>query len=131
MDDGEETTAIITNESDAVGEPMALIADNDKLDIVDNEYDGEYHNFNDVLKLDEMDIRLIYYDWLADSAATTHITHQCDAFITYELILEVPISSVGGLKMHVIRQGRVNLQLECDGKIYILELQDVLHVPDN
>ena len=102
MDDGEETTAIVADESDTVEEPMALIADNDKLDIVDDKYDGKYHNFDDVLNSDEMDIHLIYYGWLADSAATTHITHQRDAFITYELIPEVPISSVGGLKMCAI-----------------------------
>ena len=52
-------------------------------------------------------------------------------FITYESILEIPISSVGGLKTHVIRQGRVNLRSECDNKTYILELHDVLHIPDN
>jgi len=81
---------------------MALIADNDKSDIVDNKYDGKYHNFKDVLNSDEMDIRLIYYDWLADSAATTHITHQHNVFITYELIPEVPISGVGRLKICAI-----------------------------
>jgi len=111
---------------------MALIADDDKLGIVDDDtYDGEYYNFDHVPSSDEMDIRLIYYDWLADSAATTHITHQRDAFITYKIIPEVPISGVGGLKTHVIGRGRVNLQLECDGKTYILELHDILHVPDN
>jgi hypothetical protein len=26
---------------------------------------------------------LIYYDWLVDSATTSHITHQWDVFITY------------------------------------------------
>ena len=81
---------------------MALIADNDESEIVDDEYDGKYHNFDDALSSDEMDICLIYYDWLADSGATTHITHQCNAFITYESIPEIPISGVGGLKTHAI-----------------------------
>jgi len=131
-DDGEETAAIVADESNVVEEPMVLIADNDKSGIVDDDtYDGEYYNFNHVPSSDEMDIRLIYYDWLADSAATTHITHQHNAFITYEIIPEVPISGVGGLKTHAIGQGRVNLQSECDGKTYILELHNVLHVPDN
>jgi len=102
-DNGEETTAIITDKSDAMEELMALITDNDKSGIVnDDTYDGEYYNFDDVLSSDEMDIRLIYYDWLADSAATTHITYQRDAFITYETIPEVLISGVGGLKTHMI-----------------------------
>lgn len=128
----EETVAIVTNESNMVEELIALIADNDKSDIVDNDtYDGEYYNFDDVLSSDKMHIYLIYYNWLADLGATTHIIYQCDAFITYKSILEVPISGVGRLKMYTIRQGRVTLQSECDRKTYILELHDVLHVPDN
>jgi len=59
---GEATAAIVTDELDTVEEPMALIADNDKSDIIDNTYDGEYYNFDDVLSSDEMDIRLIYYE---------------------------------------------------------------------
>jgi len=126
-----ETAAIVTDKSDAVEEPMALIADNDKSDIINNTYDGEYYNFDHVPSSDEMDMRLIYYDWLADTATTSHITHRRDAFITYETIPEVPISGVGGLKTYAISRGRVNLQSECDGKIYILELHDILHVPGN
>ena len=126
-----ETAAIVANKSDMVEEPMALIADNDKSDIIDDTYDGEYYNFDHVPSSDEMDMCLIYYDWLADTAATSHITHRCDMFITYETILEVPISGVGGLRMCAIRRGRVNLRSKCDGKTYILELYDVLHVPGN
>ena len=54
---------------------MALIADNDKSDIINDTYDGEYYNFDHVPSSDEMDMHLIYYDWLADTAATSHITH--------------------------------------------------------
>jgi len=126
-----ETAAIVADELDTVEEPMALIADNDKSDIIDDTYDGEYYNFDHVPSSDEMDMRLIYYDWLADTAATSHITHQRDAFITYETIPEVPISGVGGLRTYTIGRGRVNLRSECDGKTYILELYDVLHVPGN
>ena len=127
----EETAAIVADESDAVEEPMALIADNDKSDIVDDEYDGKYHNFDDVLSSDEMDIRLIYYDWLADSAATTHIAHQRKAFTTYKRIPEIPIAGVGGAKAHAIGKGTIKLISECNGHTYVLELQDVLHVPNN
>jgi len=130
-DVGEETTAIIADESDAVEEPMALIADNDKSDIIDDTYDGEYHNFDDVLSSDEMDICLIYYDWLADSAATTHITHQREAFTTYKQIPDVPIAGVGGAEAHAIGKGTIKLISECNGHTYVLELQDVLHVPNN
>ena len=130
-DIGEETAAIVADESNAVEELMALIADNDESDIVNNEYDGEYHNFEDVLSSDEMHIHLIYYDWLADSAATTHIAHQREAFTTYKRIPEIPIAGVGGAKAHAIGKGTIKLISECDGHTYVLELQDILHVPNN
>ena len=126
-----ETAAIVTNKLDMVEEPKALIADNDKLDILDDTYDREYYNFDHVPSSDKMDMHLIYYDWLADTATTSHITHWHNTFITYKTIPDVPISGVGGLRTCTIKQGRVNLRSECDGKIYILELYDVLHVPGN
>ena len=75
LDDKGETTVIIADKSDVVEEPTALTADNDKSDIIDNTYDGEYYNFDHVPSSDEMDMCLIYYNWLADTAATLHITH--------------------------------------------------------
>ena len=67
----EKTTVIVADESDVVEELMALITNNDKSDIINNKYDGKYINFDDILSSDEMDIYLIYYDWLADLGATT------------------------------------------------------------
>jgi len=128
---GEATAAIVADELDTVEEPMALITDNDKSDIIDDTYDGEYYNFNDVLSSDEMDICLIYYEWFADSGATTHITHQRNAFTTYERIPEIPITGVGGAEMHMIGKGTIKLISECDRHTYVLELQNVLHVPTN
>src|SRR5712691_11018552 len=75
--------------------------------------------------------RLIFYDWLADTGATSHITHRRDAFTTYERIPEVAIAGVGEMKARAIGRGIVNVESECDGKKCILELQDVLHVPEN
>jgi len=93
--------------------------------------DAEYHNFEHVPSSTEIDLCLIYYDWLADTAATSHITHRRDAFTTYEKITQVPISGVGGIKAHAIGKGNVKLASEYNGHTYILELKDVLHVPDN
>ena len=45
----------------------------------------EYFNFDvPVSDMSANDDQLIYYDWLADSATTSHVTNQCDAFINYE-----------------------------------------------
>jgi hypothetical protein len=44
-----------------------------------------------------MDERVIYYDWLADSASTTHITNQRDAFINYRPLQNAVVQGVGDL----------------------------------
>jgi len=93
--------------------------------------DAEYHNFDHVPSPTEIDLRLIYYEWLADSGATSHITHRRDAFDTYQSISAVPIAGVGGAKAHAIGRGNIKLKSECDGHTYILELTNVLHVPKN
>jgi len=38
------------------------------------------------------------YEWLADTGTTSHITHWCDAFATYELIPKIRVSGVEGVQ---------------------------------
>ena len=47
--------------------------------------DEEHYNFNtfDACNVDVNDHQLIYYDWLADMATTSHVTHQREAFMDY------------------------------------------------
>ena len=45
------------------------------------------------------------YDWMADSRASSHITHQHNAFTKYQHIVGTPISVAGGLKMSAIGMG--------------------------
>jgi hypothetical protein len=49
---------------------------------------GQFFNFNNknVANSSINDERTLYYDWLANSATTSHITNQCDTFVTYEPI---------------------------------------------
>jgi len=83
---------------------MAKVANVDNMDIDSDTYnDATYHNFEHVPSSTEIDLRLIYYDWIADSGATSHIKHRRDAFNTYKPILAVPIAGVGGAKTHTIR----------------------------
>jgi len=111
---------------------MANMADIDNIDMDSDIYDDtKYHNFEHVPSSTEIDLHLIYYDWIADTEATLHITHRCNTFNTYKPILAVPIAGVGGVKAHAIRQGNIKLKSECDRKTYILELKNVLHVPKN
>ena len=71
------------------------------------------------------------YDWLADTGTTSHITHRRNAFATYELILKVRVSGVGGVQSFVIVQGTVFLQVECNGMLHTLQLHNVLYIPEN
>jgi hypothetical protein len=48
---------------------------------IGKEDDGEYYNFDvDCTNNDEC---LIWYDWLADNATTSYVSHQREAFISY------------------------------------------------
>ena len=74
---------------------------------------------------------VLYYDWLADSATTSHICNARDAFIAYEAINPIPIKGVGNIQAHAKGRGSVKLISYCDGNKYTLLLENVLHVPGN
>jgi hypothetical protein len=77
------------------------------------------------------DERILYYDWLADSATTSYICNNCEAFITYSPIKNVPITDIGNLKAHAKGRGTIQLRSHYKGHSYILQLEDVLYVSDN
>jgi hypothetical protein len=91
----------------------------------------ELHNFDtfDACNLGGIDECLIYYEWLADSATTSHITHQQEAFTTYEPLGSSSITGVGGKEAKIAGRGTVELISTCNGQEYVLILQNVLHVP--
>ena len=62
------------------------------------EEDMELHNFSnyDACNSSANDERLIWYDWVADTATTSHITHQKDAFIDYTPSNNTSVTGVGG-----------------------------------
>jgi len=67
--------------------------------------DMKDQNFNFDVPMSDMvtnDDRLIYYDWLADSAMTSHVTNQCDAFINYECLTNKLVLGVGNNEAHAI-----------------------------
>ncbi len=95
--------------------------------------EGQYFNFDqdNVYNSASNDERVLYYDWLADSATTSHICNKREAFIAYTPIENLPIAGVGQLKTHAKGRGTVQLQSLYKGRKIILELTDVLYVPDN
>jgi hypothetical protein len=75
------------------------------------------------------DEHLILYDWLADSATTSHIMHHREAFASYTPLGSSSITEVGGKEVSIAGWGTLELVLTCKGQKYIFLLQNVLHVP--
>src|SRR6267378_5607278 len=91
----------------------------------------EYINFDvPVSDMSTNDDRLIYYDWLADLATTSHVTNQQNAFINYEPLTNKLVLGVGNNETHVISQGTIKLESNFNGQKFIIKLEDVLHIPD-
>jgi hypothetical protein len=91
----------------------------------------ELHNFNtfnNTCNIGENDDHLIYYEWLADTATSAHVTHQHEAFITYTSVGDQNVTGVGGPVM-IASWGTIELISICKGQEYILHLEDVIHVP--
>lgn len=94
---------------------------------------GQYFNFDkeDVANYSINDERIIWYDWLADSTTTSHITNQCETFITYEPIQNTPITGVGGLQAQAEGHGNVNIIASYNRISYPIHLCNVLHILGN
>jgi len=92
----------------------------------------EMHNIStyDTCNLEGNDKHLIWYDWVADSATTSYITHQREAFIKYTPSKNASVTGVGGQKIKIASRGVVNLISTFNGQKYILRLEDVIHVPE-
>jgi hypothetical protein len=82
--------------------------------------DGQFFNFsnNNVTDYSVNDESTLYYDWLADSATTSHITNWHDTFVTYESIQDTPITGVGRLQAQAVGCGDVNICVTYDGVTY-------------
>ena len=72
---------------------------------------------------------MIYYDWVADNATSSHIASKHDNFQTYTKIQESTVTGVGGKKAAVVGHGTVTLISNCNGVNWTLKLENVLHVP--
>jgi hypothetical protein len=94
--------------------------------------DEEHYNFDmyNACNMEGNDECLILYDWLVDSATTSHITHQHEAFTSYTPWgTHCSITGVGGKKALIAGRGTVELSSTCNGQQYTLLLLNVLHVP--
>jgi hypothetical protein len=96
---------------------------------VAGDYDGEYYNFGDVLMSKNNDEHLIYYNWLADNATTSHVGNRREDFVSYTPLQNVSVTGMGGKVTKILRRGMVKLIAACNGENNLLTLNDILHIP--
>jgi hypothetical protein len=131
-DESSNQSVIVGEMSSAHIEEMSCKAEEAPMESDQNtNYDGECYGFDTYQASDEIDERLIYYDWYADSATTSHIANSRDAFSSYQPTTDTSISGVGEAITRAEGRGTVTITSKYNGQIYALQLQDVLHVPTN
>jgi len=97
--------------------------------IFDPSKEGQVFNFNNwnVINPDEYDTQLIFYNWLADSATTLHVCNRHEAFTNFH----TTVTGVRNLVTEAKGQGTVELMSWYNNHKYILQLEDVLYIPNN
>ena len=92
---------------------------------------GQYSGFKEYDPYSGNDYRLLWYDWVADSATTSHICNAREAFSEYTPATDVTVAGVGNAKMTIAGRGTVKVTSRCEGREHILRLENVLHIPSN
>ncbi len=117
-----EQSNVVATSDDATGDDVTFTAE---------EMAGVY-NFDtyDPRNVAGNDERLFFYDWVADTATTSHVTNMRDAFFTFESLTK-PVSGVGNAMTCAEGKGSIRLESEVDGTKYQLRLDDVLYIPSN
>ena len=90
-------------------------------------------NFDDpdVSNSNEFDEHLIFYNWLTDSATTSHVCNRHDAFTSFHPLTATKVTEVGNMVTKAKGRGIVELTSWCKGHKYILQLENVLYIPNN
>ena len=99
----------------------------------DSSEEGQAFNFDnpDVNNSDEFDSHLIFYNWLTDSATTSHVCNRCEAFTMFHPLTATTVTGVGNLETKAEGRGTVELISWCNDHKYILQLKNVLYIPNN
>ena len=115
--------------------PVTLVNANDSMDteiVLSAEEQAGACNFDTYdQSTTENDERLLFYDWLADSATTSHVVNMRDAFTSFQSLQNTLVNGVGSATTHAHGRGTVEIESEVDGYKYILKLEDVLYIPSN
>ena len=121
------------------GEPKKKKRGNDESHNVEEEIvcilqeDEEMYNYNgyNSADLNKIDERLIYYDWLADTATTSHVSNCLEAFTSFKPLKDAKVTGVGNTFAQVEGRGTIKLESQIDGQKFVIELNDVLYIPSN
>jgi hypothetical protein len=70
------------------------------------------------------------YDWILDSATTSHICATREAFAQYTPLHDATIHGLGSHPITAQGRGTVTVNFNVDGKLIWHTLQEVLHAPD-
>ena len=116
------------------GKPTSSKKDKEETMVIDEVAfvsDEEHYNFDtyQVCNGTDNDERLIYYDWLADNATTSHVCCDLNSFSDYTSLGNSSVTGVGGKEATIAGRGTVELLSTCKGKQFLLRLENVLHVP--
>ena len=68
---------------------------------------------------------------MADSATTSHVTNQREAFITFTPMHDIPVAGVGNVQTCAKGRGTIILESTYKGFRHNLRLQDTLYIPTN
>jgi hypothetical protein len=100
---------------------------------LNEEFGYQYADLDLVEPVDyeEMQDKIRFYDWVGDSVTTSHMCNQHDAFVSYAPTKGTSVLSVGNIEISVLGRGTVELETVCDRSRYVLQLKNVLHIPNN
>ena len=73
---------------------------------------------------------MILYDWLADSATTSHVSNVRDSFETFTSFIK-PVRSVGNAQTCAEGKGTIKVKTQVNRHEYNLTLKDVLYIQTN
>ena len=76
-------------------------------------------------------MKLIFYNWLANSATSSHVCNQCQAFTNFHPLTATTVTGVGNLVTKAKGRGTVELTSWCNGHKYILQLKNILYILNN
>lgn len=87
-------------------------------------------NFDQPFDKEGNDERLLFYDWLADSATTSHVTNMRNAFTSFQPFTKA-VNGVGNAQTYANGRGTIAIKTKVDNKEFRLTLKDVLYIPMN